>query len=263
MSSVHQNTFEIARVAFRTLVTKEVNRILRIWIQTLIPPVITMSLYFLIFGRLVGSRIGEVQGFTYMQFIVPGLILMSVITNSYSNVSSSFFSARFGKSIEELLVAPVPGYVIIAGYSVGGMFRGILVGTLVAGVSVFYSGVQLHNLPVLIGTVLLTSAIFTQAGFLNGVFARKFDDVSIVPTFILTPLTYLGGVFYSVEMLPEPFYSVSFFNPILYMINACRFGFLGVSDIPVTYAFIGGLAFFAVLFSINLTLLRRGIGIRS
>lgn len=263
MSMHTHSTVQIARVAFRTLVTKEVTRILRIWIQTLIPPVITMSLYFLIFGRLVGARIGEVQGFSYMQFIVPGLILMSVITNSYSNVSSSLFSARFGKSIEELLVAPVPGSVIVAGYAVGGMVRGILVGTLVAIVSIFFSGVQMHSPLVLIATVLLTSAIFTQAGFLNGVFARKFDDVSIVPTFILTPLTYLGGVFYSVRMLPEPFYSVSFFNPILYMVNACRYGFLGVSDIPVIYAFVGGLVFCLVLFSINVTLLRRGIGIRS
>ena len=254
---------QIARVALQTLVTKEVTRILRIWVQTLVPPMITMSLYFLIFGRLVGSRIGDVQGYTYMEFIVPGLILMSVITNSYSNVVSSFFGARFGKSIEELLVAPVPNNIIILGYSAGGMVRGILVGTLVAIVSLFFAGVRIHSLPVLIGTVFLTSALFTQAGFLNAIFARKFDDVSIVPTFILTPLTYLGGVFYSVEMLPEPFYSISLFNPILYMINACRYGFLGISDIPVVYAFGGGLLFVIALFLTNLFILRKGYGIRS
>ena len=255
--------FQIARIALRTLVTKEVTRILRIWVQTLIPPVITMSLYFLIFGRLVGSRIGEVQGYTYMEFIVPGLILMSVITNSYSNVVSSFFGARFGKSIAEILVAPVPNSVIIAGYSVGGMVRGLLVGFLVACVSLFFSGVRIHNLAVLVGTIILTSGIFTQAGFLNALFARKFDDVSIVPTFILTPLTYLGGIFYSVEMLPEPFYTLSLLNPILYMINACRYGFLGISDIRIEYAFAGGVLFFVALFFLNLFIMRRGYGIRS
>lgn len=254
---------QIARVALRTLVTKEVTRILRIWVQTLIPPVITMSLYFLIFGRLVGSRVGEVQGYTYMEFIVPGLVLMSVITNSYSNVVSSFFGARFGKSIEELLVAPVPNSVIIAGYSAGGMVRGLLVGFLVACVSIFFSGVLIHNLAILVGTVLLTSAIFTQAGFLNALFARKFDDVSIVPTFILTPLTYLGGIFYSIEMLPEPFYTISLFNPILYMINACRYGFLGISDIPVYLSFTGGFVFLFGLFFTNLFIMKRGYGIRT
>ncbi|MEQ9366884.1 MAG: ABC transporter permease [Leptospirales bacterium] len=254
---------QIARVALRTLVTKEVTRILRIWVQTLIPPVITMSLYFLIFGRLVGSRIGEVQGYSYMEFIVPGLILMSVITNSYSNVVSSFFGARFGKSIEELLVAPVPNSVIIMGYAAGGMVRGLLVGFLVACVSIFFSGVLIYNPFILIGTVFLTAAIFTQAGFLNALFARKFDDVSIVPTFILTPLTYLGGIFYSVQMLPEPFYTISLFNPILYMINACRYGFLGISDISVYLSFAGGVVFLIALFCTNMFIMNRGYGIRT
>ncbi len=253
----------IARIAFQTIVTKEVTRILRIWIQTLIPPVITMSLYFLIFGELVGSRVGQMGGYDYMDFIVPGLILMSVITNTYSNVVSSFFGARFNKSVEELLVAPVPASVIIAGFSVGGIVRGLMVGTMVLGVSLFFSNLKIHSVPVLLGTVVLTSILFSQAGFLNAMFARRFDDISIVPTFVLTPLTYLGGVFYSVELLPEPWYTISLANPILYMINAFRFGFLGVSDIPLLHAFVIAGVFAAGMFTLNLVLLRRGVGVRT
>nr|WP_247687389.1 ABC transporter permease [Pseudoalteromonas luteoviolacea] len=250
------------RVALKSIWIKECIRFLRIWVQTLVPPAITMTLYFIIFGSLIGSRIGEMGGFGYMEFIVPGLIMMSVITNSYSNVASSFYSTKFQKSIEELLVAPVPNYVIVLGYMGGGMARGILVGLIVSIVSLFFVDIQIHNIAVIIATVVLTSAVFSLGGLINAVYANSFDDISIIPTFVLTPLTYLGGVFYSIQLLPEFWQGVSQINPIIYMVNAFRFGFLGVSDVNIYVAFGVLIGFISVLFTIALTLIKRGVGLR-
>lgn len=249
--------------AFCSLLTKEVNRFTRIWVQTLVPPAITMTLYFIIFGNLIGSRIGEMNGFSYMEYIVPGLIMMSVITNSYSNVASSFFSAKLQKNIEELLVAPVPNYVIIAGYVMGGVTRGLLVGTIVTFVSLLFVDLQVEHWGIIIATVFMTSVVFALGGLINAVYAKTFDDISIIPTFVLTPLTYLGGVFYSISLLPEFWQGVSKVNPIVYMVNAFRYGFLGVSDVGIVTSF-GVLGVFVVaLYAVAHYLVTRGIGLRS
>ncbi|MCP4321316.1 MAG: ABC transporter permease [Alteromonadales bacterium] len=250
-------------IALKSIWRKETNRFLRIWVQTLVPPVITMSLYFVIFGNLIGSRIGEMNGFDYMSFIVPGLIMMSVITNSYSNVASSFFSAKFQRNVEELLVAPVPNYVIIWGYVGGGVARGLMVGFLVTCVSMFFVNLQIFNIFVLILSVLCTSVLFSIGGLLNAIFAKTFDDISIIPTFVLTPLTYLGGVFYSISLLPDFWQAVSHFNPVFYMINAFRYGFLGIADVSLVWSFSVIGAFIAVLYSVVAILLSKGIGTRS
>jgi ABC-2 type transport system permease protein len=221
-------------IALQTIVTKEVRRFTRIWVQTLLPPAITMSLYFVIFGNIVGSRVGQMGGFDYMQYIVPGLIMMAVITNSYSNVVSSFYSAKFQRSIEELMVSPVPPQIILSGYVIGGMVRGLLVGLIVTVLSLFFTQLHIHHVGIIIYSVLLTSILFSLGGFINAVFAKSFDDISIVPTFVLTPLTYLGGVFYSIDNLSPFFQTVSLFNPIVYMVNTFRYGILGVSDVDVT-----------------------------
>ncbi|QEQ97296.1 ABC transporter permease [Neptunomonas concharum] len=249
-------------IAFTTIVIKEIRRFTRIWGQTLLPPAITMTLYFIIFGNLIGSRIGEMGGFNYMEFIVPGLIMMSVITNSYGNVVSSFFSTKFQRNIEELLVSPIPNWVILSGYVVGGVSRGLAVGLIVTLLSLFFTQLQIHNLWVTVATVALTSVLFSLGGFINAIFANSFDDVSIIPTFILTPLTYLGGVFYSIQLLPEFWQMVSQLNPILYMVNTFRYGILGVSDINVAFAFTMILIFTALLFFVALKLLNSGRGIR-
>lgn len=249
--------------ALTSIWAKEVNRFLRIWVQTLVPPAITMSLYFIIFGNLIGSRIGEMSGFSYMAFIVPGLIMMSVITNSYSNVASSFFSAKLQRNIEELLVAPVPNYIIVWGYIGGAAARGLMVGFIVTIVSMFFVKLHIHNLFILIASVLCTSILFAIAGLLNAIFAKTFDDISIIPTFVLTPLTYLGGVFYSISLLPPFWQGVSHFNPVFYMINAFRYGFLGVSDVPVLWSFCVIFAFIAVGYTLVTILLKKGIGIRT
>lgn len=250
-------------IALKSILYKEIHRFMRIWIQTLVPPAITISLYFVIFGELIGSRIGEMGGFDYMSFIVPGLIMMSVITNSYSNVASSFFSAKWQRNVEEMLVAPVPNWVIVAGYVGGGMARGILVGLIVTLVSLFFVDIQIHNLWIIIATVCLTSATFSLGGLINAIFAGSFDDISIIPTFVLTPLTYLGGVFYSISLLPGFWQGVSQANPIVYMVNAFRYGFLGITDVNLTLAF-SVLAFFIVsLFTIAMVLISKGVGLRS
>ena len=250
-------------VALRTIWIKECTRFLRIWIQTLLPPAITMSLYFVIFGNLIGSRIGDMGGFSYMEFIVPGLIMMAVITNSYSNVCSSFYSAKFQHNIEEMLVAPVPNWVIIAGFVGGGVARALLIGIIVTTVSLFFVDIQIHNLAFIIVTLILTAILFATAGLINAIFANSFDDISIIPTFILTPLTYLGGVFYSLSMLPEFWQWVSKINPIVYMVNGFRYGFLGVSDVNhyVSLALLVG--FNVVLLSVAYSLINRGVGIRT
>lgn len=250
-------------VGFTTLLSKEIRRFTRIWLQTLLPPVITTTLYFLIFGNLIGPRIGEMAGFRYMDFIVPGLIIMAVITNSYANVSSSFFSARFQRFVEEMMVSPMPPWIMLIGYTSGGLARGLCVGAVVTGVSLLFSQLQIHNLAVVLSVVVLTSVLFSLAGFMNGLFARNFDDISIIPTFVLTPLTYLGGVFYSIRLLPEFWQTLSLGNPILYMINAFRFGFLGISDIPIPLSYTMIIGFIITLFVINLTLLNRGFRMRS
>lgn len=250
-------------VALWTVVLKEIKRFTRIWPQTLLPPSITMTMYFIIFGNLIGSRIGAMDGFTYMDFIVPGLIMMAVITNSYSNVASSFFSNKFQRSVEEMMVSPMPSWVILAGYIIGGMARGLGVGLIVTLVSLFFTRLSLEHPFLTLLVVVLTSALFSIGGFINALLANKFDDISIVPTFILTPLTYLGGVFYSISMLPDFWQGVSMLNPILYMVNVFRYGFLGVSDIPVVWALAAIVGFILVLFAVALRMLERGKGIRA
>ena len=250
-------------VALRTVARREVARILRIWAQTLVPPAITMTLYFLIFGNLIGSRIGTMDGISYMDFIVPGLVMMSVIQNAYGNISSSFFGAKFGRHVEELLVSPMPNWVILGGYVAGGVLRGVMVGAIVLCIAMLFTRVEIPHPLVTIATVVLGATIFSLAGFVNAVYAKKFDDIAIVPTFILTPLTYLGGVFYSVTLLPAWAETATRLNPIFYMVNAFRYGLLGTSDVPVGIAF-GLMAFFVVaLGALGLWLLKRGVGLRS
>lgn len=249
-------------IAFSTILIKEIRRFTRIWPQTLLPPSITMALYFVIFGNLIGSRIGDMGGFEYIDYIVPGLIMMAVITNSYSNVVSSFFSTKFQRSIEELMVAPVSPHVILLGYTLGGVARGLGVGLIVTITSLFFTRLQVQHIGLTIGVVFLTSLVFSLGGFINAVYARNFDDISIVPTFVLTPLTYLGGVFYSVHMLPEFWQGVSMLNPILHMVNAFRFGILGVSDINIGVALLLMSIFVVVLYGYSYRLLVRGTGLR-
>ncbi|MEM7430812.1 MAG: ABC transporter permease [Pseudomonadota bacterium] len=248
--------------AVKTIIRKEIVRVLRIWVQTIVPPAITMTLYFIIFGNLIGRRIGTMDGFDYMQYIAPGLIMMSVITNSYGNVVSSFFGAKFARHVEELLVSPMSNATIIIGHVAGGVLRGVLVGALVTGVALFFTDLDVAYPLITVTIVLLSSVVFALAGFINALFAKKFDDVAIIPTFVLTPLTYLGGVFYSISLLPEFWQAVSKANPILYMVNAFRFGILGKSDIDVTAAYFILLVFVALLFSVCMMLMRRGVGIR-
>ncbi len=249
-------------VALSTIVRKEMVRVLRIWIQTVVPPAITMTLYFIIFGNLIGRRIGTMDGFDYMQYIAPGLIMMSVITNSYGNVVSSFFGAKFGRHIEEMLISPMSNATIIAGHVAGGVLRGVLVGLLVTIIALFFTKLEVRHPFITVSIVLLSSVVFALAGFINAVFAKKFDDISIVPTFVLTPLTYLGGVFYSISLLPDFWQKVSLANPILYMVNAFRYGILGTSDIRIGVAYAILLIFVVVLFVVCQQLMDRGVGIR-
>ncbi|MCO1334497.1 ABC transporter permease [Microbulbifer sp. OS29] len=249
-------------VSFSTIFRREIRRFMRIWPQTLVPPVITMSLYFVIFGSLIGRRIGEMGGYPYIEFVVPGLIMMSVITNSYANVVSSFYSAKFQRSIEELLVSPTPNWVIMAGYVLGGVSRGLIVGLIVTLVAMFFTSLTIEHVAVTVAIVFLTAVLFSLAGFINAIFANSFDAISIVPTFVLTPLTYLGGVFYSVDLLSPFWQGLSKLNPILYMVNSFRYGILGVSDINVAWAFVGVLAFIALLAAWGLHLMGHGKRLR-
>ena len=248
--------------AFTTIAIKEFLRFIRIWLQTVVPPAITVALYFIIFGELIGSQIGDIDGFSYIDYIVPGLILMSVISNAYANCVSSFFSAKFHRSVEEMMISPLPNYIIVAGFAAGGMLRGIVVGIVVTAVSMLFTRIEVHSYGVTIAVFVLTSILFALAGFINAVYAKTFDDISIIPTFILTPLTYLGGIFYSIQMLPEFWQKVSLANPILYMINAFRYGLLGVTDIDLVTAFLIILAFIAGLFLFAIRLLQKGVGIK-
>ncbi|OWO85650.1 ABC transporter permease [Photorhabdus luminescens] len=250
-------------VALKTIWIKEITRFGRIWVQTLLPPVITMSLYFIIFGSLIGSRIGEMGGVDYMQFIVPGLIMMAVITNSYANVSSSFFGAKFQRSIEELLVAPVPTHIVIVGFVGGGVARGVCVGILVTLVSLFFVPLHIHAWWMIVITLLMTSILFSLGGLLNSIFAKTFDDISIIPTFVLTPLTYLGGVFYSLTLLPPFWQAVSKLNPIVYMISGFRYGFLGITDVSLVITLSVLTAFIVVFYLVAWYLIETGRGLRT
>lgn len=249
--------------AYLTITRKEILRFSRIWVQTIIPPVITVALYFLIFGNLIGERIGEMDGMKYIDFIMPGLIMMSIITSSYANVVSSFYGAKFSKHIEEMLVSPIPNVVILSGFLSGGIARGLSVGLAVSIVAMCFTSFSIYNPLLVFAVALLTSLLFSLAGLINGVYATSFDDVSIIPTFVLTPLTYLGGIFYSIQLLPDIWQKISLINPILYMINSFRFGFLGITDIDISVALSIIMLFIAVLFTICMYLLNRGIGIRN
>jgi ABC-2 type transport system permease protein len=257
------NRFRENLIGFQTIVNREMSRVLRIWVQTLVPPVITATLYFIIFGSLIGRRVGQMGGYDYMAYIAPGLIMMQVLTNAYTNVVSSFFGAKFGRHIEELMVSPLPNSYIIMGYVAGGVLRGLLVGALVTAVALFFTDLHIAYPLVTISVVLLTAVVFSVAGLINAVYAKKFDDVTIIPTFVLTPLTYLGGVFYSIQMLPPGLQAVSRANPILYMVNAFRFGILGQSDISIYTAYAIILLSLVMLYLFALYLLDKGVGMRS
>jgi ABC-2 type transport system permease protein len=250
-------------IGYKTIVRKEIMRILRIWGQTIVPPAITMSLYFIIFGEVIGRRIGEISGFTFMQFIVPGLVIMSVITNSYGNMVSSFFGAKYGKHIEELLISPLPNWILLFGYVTGALARGFMVGTVVLLVSLFFTRIEVQYPLVMVSIILLTAIVFALAGMINAIYAQKFDDIAIIPTFVLTPLSYLGGVFYSIALLPEYWQKVSAFNPILYMVNGFRFGMLGISDVSLLQSYAVILIAGVVLFVWCLVLLHKGRGLRT
>jgi ABC-2 type transport system permease protein len=255
--------FKQKYVSFRTILDKEVTRILRIWGQTLLPSAITMTLYLVVFGSFIGSQVNDINGFSYMDFIVPGIVMMAVITNSFTNTATSFFMSKFSKSVEEILVSPTPNWIVVLGYAVGGIFRGLLVGIIVLGISLFFTGLKIYSIWIVLLFVFLTSMVFSLGGFLNALVAKKFDQVNIIPTFVLTPLTYLGGIFYSISLLPEFWQKISLLNPILYMVNGFRFGFLGISDINVGVG-LGMLILFAgLLFYINLHLMNKGVGLKT
>lgn len=255
-------TGNVRMTGLRTIVIREYGRIIRIWAQTLVPSAVTATLYFVIFGSLIGRRIGDMGGFDYRAYLAPGLIMMSVITNSYGNVVSSFFGAKFGKHIEELLVSPLPNWIIVVGYTLGGIIRGVLVGLVVTIVTLLFTHLHIHHVGIIIAAVLLTSAVFSLAGFINAVFAKNFDQINWIPAFVLTPLTYFGGVFYSVSLLPTWAQHISMANPILHMVNAFRYGFLGTSDVSVVNAFAIMIVCVLVLFFWALQLLNRGTGTR-
>jgi len=249
-------------IAYLTIARKEILRFCRIWVQTIIPPVIMVALYFVIFGNLIGQRIGDMDGMKYIDLIMPGLVMMSIITNSYTNVVSSFYGAKYSRHIEEIQIAPVPDIVILLGFISGGMVRGISVGIAVTLVSLMFTEFSIYNPFVVLLIALLTSCLFALAGLINAIFANSFDDISIIPTFVLTPLTYLGGIFYSIKLLPEFWQTVSLGNPILYMVNSFRYGFRGSSDIDLFTAILVILFFISLLFTVSLILLARGTGIR-
>jgi len=255
--------FKESGVALYTILRREIVRFFRIWSQTLLPPIITMCLYFIIFGNLIGPRIGSMAGYSYIEYIVPGLIMMSVITNAYANVVASFFGSKFQRSLEEMLVSPVSNTIIIWGYVLGGVARGVIVGVLVMMVSLFFTDLKLQHISIIIVVGILTAILFSLAGLLNGIFAKKFDDINIVPTFILTPLTYLGGVFYSITLLSPFWQKISYANPVFYMVNAFRYGMLGYSDVDIVTAIMVIVGFIVVLYGLSVWLMNRGVGIRS
>ncbi len=257
-----QSLARIRRIGLQTIMRREYGRIIRIWGQTLVPPAVTATLYFVIFGSLIGRRIGPMGGYDYMQYIAPGLIMMAIISSSYGNVVSSFFGAKFGKHIEELLVAPLPNWLIVLGYVSGGVMRGLLVGLVVTGVTLFFTRIPVEHPLQVAGSVLLTATVFSLGGLFNAIFAKNFDQISWFPTFVLTPLIYLGGVFYSVSLLPAWAERLSYVNPILYMVNAFRHGFLGTSDVSLRLAFVIMAVFAVAMFTLVVVLMNRGTGIR-
>jgi len=250
-------------ISFRAILDKEITRILRIWPQTLLPSAITMTLYFIVFGTFIGSQVRDIGGFSYMEFIVPGIVMMAIITNSFTNVVTSFFSTKFMRNVDEILISPTPNWVTLSGYCAGGIFRGLLVGIIVLIISLFFTSLKIHSILIVIIFTLLTTIVFSLGGFLNAIFAKKFDQVQIFPTFVLTPLTYLGGVFYSINVLPELFRNVSLLNPILYMVNGFRYGFLGISDINIWIGFWMLMLLTIILIFVNLYLMNKGIGLKN
>jgi ABC-2 type transport system permease protein len=250
-------------IALQTVLVKEIVRFIRIWSQTLLPPAITMTLYFIIFGKLIGSQIRDINGFTYMQYIVPGLTMMSIMTSAYANTSASFFGAKFSRSIEEMLVSSMPSYVILLGYTLGGTLRGVLVGIIVLCISLLFTHIQIHHLGIVITMGILASMIFSLGGLLNAIFAKKFDDISFIPTFVITPLTYLGGVFYSIKQLPPFFQGLSLFNPIFNIVDTFKYGMLGISDVNIYLGISLVCILFVVLFFSCLYLLQKGVGLRT
>lgn len=249
-------------VAYYTIVRKEVVRFMRIWSQTLLPPLITQSLYFIIFGTFIGSQVRDINGVSYMAFIVPGLVMMAVINSSFQNVVGSFFSTKFMHNVDELLVSPTPSWIVVAGYVTGGALRGLLVGLIVFGVSIFFTQPVIHNMAIITLFIVLTSIVFSLGGFVNALFAKKFDDISIFPTFILIPLIYFGGVFYSIQDLPEIWQSISRFNPILYMVDGFRYGFHGFSDVNLSLSVAILIGFTMLLTMVSLYLMKKGIGLK-
>ncbi len=250
-------------IAFSTIFRKETKRFLRTWIQTLLPPVITTALYFAIFGHVLGPKLGQIQGVNYMQYIAPGLIMMAIINSAYMNTVFSVYIMRFSKSIEELLVAPIPNYIILLGFTAVGITRGVMVGMLVTIVALFFTQLTIQHIFITLCIIFLSALLFSLAGFLNALFAKKFDDTAIVPTFILTPLNYLGGIFYPIALLPTFWHHLSLGNPILYMVNAFRYGILGVSDINIGIAFVLLISFSIILLILNLYFLNKGKGLRT
>jgi len=257
-----QTGFHLNWVAFQTIIYKEIIRFMRIWLQTLFPPVITMSLYFLIFGKFIGSQIRSIEGYAYIQYLVPGLVLMSIMTNSYANTSSSFFFSKFNKSIEEMLIAPMSNLTILLGFMLGGTIRGLLIGIIVLIISFFFTHIPFMHPWIILSIALLSAMVFSLGGLINGIYAKHFDDISFIPTFVLTPLTYLGGVFYSIHQLPPLWRQLSIFNPILSMVDTFRYGILGISDLTIFYGFSLVFISFVILFSWAWFLLSRGVGIK-
>ncbi len=250
-------------ISFYTILRKGVVRILRIWPQTLLPSLVTSVLYFTVFGTILGAQIGDINGFSYMQFVVPGLVMLAVITNAYMDVATTFFVSKFfSRNIDEILVSPTPPVVIIAGYVASGVVRGVIVGVLVLLTSLVFSLPHLAHPFVIALFLVLSSLLFSLAGLINGIYAKNFDGISIVPTFVLTPLVYLGGVFYSATSLGEPWATLTHFNPIFYIINGFRYGFLGFADVSIWFATGVLVALIAIFLAINWYLLKTGLGLK-
>ncbi|OGG79905.1 ABC transporter permease [Candidatus Kaiserbacteria bacterium RIFCSPLOWO2_01_FULL_54_13] len=252
-------------ISFYTMLRRDIVRMFRIWVQTFLPSVVTSVLYFTIFGTILGSQIGDRQGVSYMTFVVPGLVMLAIVTTSYANTSFMFFASKFfARSIDEILVSPTPPWLLIAGFAGGGVVRGVLVGTLVLIVSVFFTGLHLaiHNILVILAFATLTALVFSLAGLVNGIYAKSIDGINIVPTFVLTPLVYLGGIFYSIHTLPDWWQAITYANPLFYLVNGFRYGFLGMAD--VSLAISTGILFgmIVVLVAINWYFIKTGLGLR-
>jgi ABC-2 type transport system permease protein len=254
--------FELNLVAYKTMVRKELTRSFRIWKQTFVPPVINTILYFIVFGSLIGQRIGEMGGFDYIEFIIPGLIMMTVINAAFMSTAAGFFIAKFQKALDELLISPVASLTIILSYVTSSVVVSFVIGLIILITAMFFVSITIFDLFTMLVFIFLTATTFSMLGLALGIFAKNFDDLSIVPTFVLTPLTFLGGVFYSIDLLPEFFRNLSFLNPILYMINGFRYGFIGISDVDIFFSLIMLLIFTGILFLLNYFLLETGINLK-